>query len=698
MFLPSSEESKSEGRCIDSIPPGEYINAWQWVCGIIRATMRARPVQRIWEWIDAGNVSIPLIVGSPNPGPLKTDRFPIYRGLYDLVQRPGVHFFTFCSSVRTGKTLLSICIVLWWIGEKCGGPVLWLDPTRKSALKFSRTELDPFIRECAPAWEKAIVSKTTWTALEKFFRGCFLRLVGSGAEADLHGFQAELVVLNESVRLRASIEKDATSADKAIARSNQFEHTRLILRNSTPENELDDIWTNFKLGSQHYCYLPCPHCGHRQRLTFWNEEKEVPFDENGKLLPRGAKRAEKTGRIKFDQFAIFEDREIEPGKIEKIKVGYDMEAVAQGATYECAKCEKDIDRSDLNGMLAAAQTADDWWPHNPGAPKDHVSAHLSALYSVFQSWGAAAKEFLLAKGNAARMRKFHNLTLGLPFIRHATTIKEDDIDRAAKRCPRPYLRGQLPLKPEILSMTVDVGGMVSGNFWWSIRAWGVLWDHPEQPTWSALIDWGPAVSWEQIEEMAGLKPLPVGGTAQSIRDLGRERYNEYSWRDPGTGEITKFRVTCGLVDSGYEAKEDKNVYEFVMKHSHVFSASKGGGQQHLRGNTIRVTQVDYRDDKLDLVWYWDDWFKQGLFYHAVKEGKVLWFIPSNTDEDYKNHMTAERTEEKNGKLEWVRSGPNHLADTEKEHEVLRDSIEEQLDEIRAWVAAQEEEAEAKKTH
>lgn len=214
MSLPSGEESKSE------VPQGEYINAWQWLCGIIRATMRARPVQRIWEWIDAGNVSIPLIVGSPNPGPLKTDRFPIYRGLYDLVQRPGVHFFTFCSSVRTGKTLLSICIVLWWIGEKCGGPVLWLDPTRKSALKFSRTELDPFIRECAPAWEKAIVSKTTWTALEKFFRGCFLRLVGSGAEADLHGFQAELVVLNESVRLRASIEKDATSADKAIARSN----------------------------------------------------------------------------------------------------------------------------------------------------------------------------------------------------------------------------------------------------------------------------------------------------------------------------------------------------------------------------------------------------------------------------------------------------------------------------------------------
>jgi Phage terminase large subunit (GpA) len=688
-----------------------FLNPREWLRGIVRATLRARPVRRIWEWIDDGNVSIPIGIGSPNPGPLKTDRLPIYRGLYDLFQQARVHFFTFVSSVRTGKTLLSICCVLWWIAERCGGPVLWLDPTRKSAIKFSRTELDPFIRECPGAWGKAIVSKTTWTALEKFFRGCFLRLIGSGAEADLHGFQAEFVVLNESVRLRASIDKDATSADKAIARSAQFEHTRKILRNSTPEDEFDDIWTNFLLGSQHYAYLPCPHCSKPkknfvppspneceigrsplsydpglagwQRFTMWSEEKEVPFAEDGALLPIGETRTEKTGEIHFEQFAIYKDRETEPGKIEKVKAGYDMPALEQGATYQCAHCAKQIERVDLGWMLAR------YWlrGHNPKPPHDHVSAHLWAAYSPFQSWGAIAKEFLLAKGNPARMRKFYNLTLGLPFKRYAASVKEDDLDRAAKRCPRPYAKGTLPLKPELLTMCVDVGGMHSGNFWWSIRAWGILWDHPELPTWNALIDWGPAVSWAQIEEFAGLVPLPAGK-----RDDESERFNEYTWRDPQSGEASRFRVTAGLIDSGFEAKEEKNVYEFCVRWDEVFSPSKGGGQNHLRGNVIRTSPV--HDAKLELVWYWDDWFKSALYYHAIKEGKKLWFLPTNIDEDYRVHLTIEHTVERNGKLVWEGDGA-HLADTEKEHEVLRDTIEDKLDEIReAHRAAEEKKEEA----
>ena len=658
-----------------------FLNASEWLRGIVGATLRARPIRKIWEWLDDGNVTIPIGIGSPNPGPLKTDRFPVYRGFYDLFQKPQVHFFTFVSSVRTGKTLFSICCVLWWIAERCGGPILWLDPTRKTAINFSRTELDPFIRDCPSAWAKAIVSKTTWTALEKFFRGCFLRLIGSGAEADLHGFQAELVVLNESVRLRASINKDATSADKAIARSAQFEHTRKILRNSTPEDEYDDIWSNFELGSQHYAYLPCPHCQEFQRLTMWSEEKEVPFDEKGSPLSLGQTRTEKTGEIHFDQFAIYEGRETEPGKTEKVKIGYDIPGIEQGATYQCAHCAKQIERVDLGGMLARYQLR----AHNAKAPHDHVSAHLWAAYSPFQSWGAIAKEFLLAKGNPARMRKFYNLTLGLPFKRYAASVKEDDLDRAAKRCPRRYARGTLPLKPEFLTMCVDVGGMHSGNFWWSIRAWGILWDHPELPTWNALIDWGPAVSWAQIEEMAGLVPLPAAKRGEED-----ERFNEYTWTDPRSGESARFRVTAGLIDSGFEAKEEKNVYEFCLRHDAVFSPSKGGGQNHLRGNVMRVTPI--YDERLELVWYWDDWFKSALYYHAIKEGKKLWFLPTNIDEDYRTHLTIEHTIERDGKLEWEGDGA-HLADTEKEHEVLRDTIEDKLDEIREAHREKEKELE-----
>src|SRR5205807_164530 len=89
-----------------------------------------------------------------------------------------------------------------------------------------------------------------------------------------------------------------------------------------------------------------------QRFTMWSEEKEVPFDETGALLPAGQTRTEKTGEIHFDQFAIYAARETEPGKIEQVKVGYDMPALEQGATYQCAHCAKQIERVELGWMLA----------------------------------------------------------------------------------------------------------------------------------------------------------------------------------------------------------------------------------------------------------------------------------------------------------------------------------------------------------
>jgi hypothetical protein len=176
------------------------------------------------------------------------------------------------------------------------------------------------------------------------------------------------------------------------------------------------------------------------------------------------------------------------------------------------------------------------------------------------------------------------------------------------------------------------------------------------------VDWGQAVSWSQIEEYAGLTPDKDG------------KLTEYVFNGKA------FRVTAALVDSGYEAKEEKSVYDFCTRNAAVFSPSKGGGQQHLRGNTIRTTPV--WGDRLELVWYWDDWFKHALYYDAVKEAKTHWWIPTDTDEDYRKHMTAERTVEKDGKLVWMRHGPNHLADTEKMHEVLRDAVETELDWLR----------------
>ncbi len=651
------------------------IPARAWLKGLVSDILKPRPRSRLWKWIDR-HVSIPVESGSPNPGPIRTGRFQPFRGVCDAVHRPGVHFIALCSSARVFKTLFSICATLWWIDEGFGR-VIWLDPTRKSALKFVRNELDPFIMECEPVRRLAIFGRETWTTLEKQFRGKELRIVGSGAEADLHGFHATMAIINEADRCRKSIDRDASSKDKIIARTRQFLHTRLIISNSTPTEEYGDIWRDFLLGTQEYCYLPCPHCGIKQRLTFFPETKQVPFDLDGKPLPSGQTREEKTGFIRFDQFAITQKRPVpygKPGETELVRVGYNIPAVRAGATYKCAHCPADIEHDQLGWMLERFE----WRAHNPGADPERVSFHIWAAYSPWESFGVIAQEFLDSKGNTGAMMKFHTLTLGLPFVRNIRALKEEDLDRAVGRCPVRYVQGQIPLEAEFLTMTVDVQG---GQFWWGIRAWGILWDHPDWPTWSALIDWGEAVSWEQIEEFAGLRPLQDG----NLRDFVFKRAD---------GTERRYLVTAGLVDSGFNAEENKNVYEFCLRHQSTFSAYKGGDQSKTRGAAIRIAPV--MDNKLDLVWAWSDFFAAQLYYSAIRDGKnslgetIHWWLPVNIDDHYRKQLTNEKQEEEKGKMVW-KGKENHLGDMEKMQEVLRDTIEEQFEAIRAARRAEIEE-------
>lgn len=670
-----------------------FIVGASWLLGLVRATLRPRPRIPIWQWADE-NVIVPDESGGPHPGRLQTRRFPIFRGLYDLAQLPTTRFFVLCASARVGKTLFSISIFLYWIAERVGAAV-WLDPSGQSAKKFVRSELDYFIQKCKAVWKLAVVSKTTWTTLWKTFRGKVARIVASGAEADMHGFNAELAIVNEKDRCREATSDDASSSEKIIARTKLFPHTRLILENSTPgvAGEFSPIWMSFLRGSQHYCYVPCPHCStasHElagkpqdgwseasmeiglagwQRLSFSVEKKMVPFDEqlrpllgeDGQLLPKDKWREETTGKIHFEKFARFEDR-VSPHdstKTERVKAGYDLDAVERGTTYQCAHCQKDIQHTSLRWMLARYR----WMAHNPTAPRDKVSAHVWAAYSPFEVWGMIAKEFIEAKGDLASLIKFYNFTLGLPFIRMGAAVKSDDLDRVIARTPVRYVKGQLPMRPEILTMTVDKQESV---FWYSIRAWGVMWDHPEEPTWSALVDWGEAHSWDELLELAGLKPTQDGNNRRFV------------FTD-AAGERSEHHVMSGLIDSGYDADL---VYQFCARNSEVFSPYAGRSATHTRGNKIRPTRV--LDDQVELLLCWSDYFTANLYYDCIKYGVAFgqtlqWWLPTDIDEDYRKQLT----DEYQGTDGWTtRTKTNHLGDTEKMHRVFSDTIEGHLQQVR----------------
>jgi len=634
---------------------------------------------RISRWLNLHAV-IPQITGAIEPGPLDTSRVPPMEGLHDLIAQRHVQFFTLAKSARVGGTLFAICLILHKISES-PGPVLWVDPSRASARALTRRELQPFFLACPPVAAQAIVDKEHWTGSAMFFRnGAFVKVAGAGSPNELAGFQAEIVVINEGDKAYHTIKGEAPAHELAVVRSKHFRFTRKILENSTPTHEYGPTWKRFLKGSRHFCYLPCPTCGTYQRLTFFREEVEVPFDEDGRMLPAPQTRPEITGQFKFDQARITQRREVEPGKFEDVEIGWDYEKAEAETYYECAKgCR--IEHHRLSGMLCRYQ----WRAHNRNADRAHISAHFWAAYSPFEHWGAIAKKFLLACGNPGALHDFWNSDLGLPFKAVQTAVEESDLTRMVRASPH-YLLRTLPFEPIVLTITVDVQGEKQNNpFWYLVMAWGIAWDQPDWPTWGAVIDYGPAMNWETIEEISGIRPDSRG------------RYNEYGWTNPVTGEVSFHRVSAGLVDSGHAAQKEANVYEFCDRNSHMFSASKGCGAAQMRGEVMRTNSI--MEDKVQLLLFWSDFFCQTLYRRIIKDRKELRFLPSNLDAEFIDHLTDEHTVLKNGKMVWeARTKTNHLGDCWKQQEVLAGMIEkERLDGERvARLEADEEAAKAQK--
>lgn len=228
-------------------------------------------------------------------------------------------------------------------------------------------------------------------------------------------------------------------------------------------------------------------------------------------------------------------------------------------------------------------------------------------------------------------------------------------------------------------MTIDKQG---SQLWYLIRARGVLWDHADRPSWSALIDWGEAASWDHALEIAGLKADAQG------------RLRRFTWQKPD-GTVREYHVAIGLVDSGFEPEQ---VYDFCLKQTDIFDAYKGGDLSRTGGAKTRITKV--LNGALDLWWCWSDFFASRLYYDCIKYGvafgeTVHWWLPTNIDEDYRKQLCDEYQGEENGKRKWLtRRKWNHLGDDEKMQCVLDDPCEELLDSVRAQRAALEAEAEA----
>lgn len=254
------------------------------------------------------------------------------------------------------------------------------------------------------------------------------------------------------------------------------------------------------------------------------------------------------------------------------------------------------------------------------------SYRMPVFLSPFKAgdFGEIAVSFLKAQQSPVGLRHFVYESLAEKFYEEATAVNEDEL----KAREAEYELGELSALGVMgkdrrgwVFITVDVQ---KGHLWYLVREWWAGGD-------SALLDFGYAVEWQQIDEVA-------------------RKYGAY-----------KVYPDCGYEERNFE------VWEYAMQSQAIpLRGSPSMKYLPVQENTVNPFEGKKNSGELRLLTYT---FNSNLFatiLDAMMAGRVRqrWAIPKNAPLTYRKQALSE--EFVDGERKKKRGHPdNHLADCEK---------------------------------
>jgi phage terminase large subunit GpA-like protein len=306
---------------------------------------------------------------------------------------------------------------------------------------------------------------------------------------------------------------------------------------------------------------------------------------------------------------------------------WDLDAVSLDAWYECPTCKGRWEQRQQPTLVRGGE----WRATNLRAPSDHISAHISSLYSPQMTWGELAKIFLQKKDTPGGLHDFRNSYEGLPWTEKAAEVAEEDLVKHRADYEFGTIGIIVPQKPAALLLGGDVHQAHTNYIVRAFSEQGESW----------LIDYG---------KLAGVDDLVVWAVGQN--------YN-------GS------KITAGLVDSGFATETVYRACAESAKKGLRLLPAKGSGEKFLT-KPVRLSDlaIGGKVFRKSLVIYSDSDFKRRLYLEILKESKLPWWIPASAGSDYTAELLRERmvlaTDSRGYENPiWKRFGANHYADCEK---------------------------------
>jgi len=358
------------------------------------------PLLSVSEWADQYR----FLSGksASEPGRWRTSRTPYLKEIMDCLSPSSpVERVVFMKGAQVGGTECGNN----WIGyviHMAPGPMMAVAPTVEMAKRNSKQRIDPLIEESETL--SALISPARArdsgnTILTKEFRGGVLVLTGANSAVGLRSMPVRYLFLDEVDGYPGDVEGEGDAISLAEARTRTFARRKILIVSTPTISSVSRIEREFEQSDQRHFMVPCPHCGHEQRLQF--------------------------------EHLIWEK-----GQPESVR-------------YVCTGCEEPIYEHAKTQMLERGR----WVATQPRNWRT-AGFHLSSLYSPvgWRSWVEIAQAWELAQGSATALKAFKNTELGETWVEQGET---PDWERLLQR-RESYRIGTVPYGALLLAGGIDV--------------------------------------------------------------------------------------------------------------------------------------------------------------------------------------------------------------------------------------------------
>ena len=577
-------------------------------------------------------LEIPREESPDRAGPFRIDDLPLIGRLFDFINTPAEREFIIRKSAQKGFTLACLVVISYYAAHSPRN-VIYGMPAGKDAAEICRRLVRLFRHNHLDVFtaDPDDVTKRVLRLL-----GMDVNFVGI-ATSDYRGRPAGLGILDEADAIKRE-PSQPHPLDQLRSRVKDFEGSKLIM-GGTPlafENVTQQNWLT---GTREELRVPCPHCGHFQRLDFFR----LRFEHCKNLA----------GDWDYD-------RVIAETYLECEHVG-------------CSQPGRRITDEHKPRMLRAHRWVrtnlgkDEQKPY-PGRISIWDDGDMSSTRPQ-HSWGRLAVQWIDAQGDPSKLRKFFNEVLGLPRREKATETKRDDLIALCG----DYRYGAMAVPPARSSadrpaifMGVDNQDI--------LKKWVKVGFTPRGDRY--LIDHGECLAREQLLIEAD-RPIFIGREppAPDVFERGRELAQAAGrpWLElmaelhPGEWHT----VEAGFYDEGFETNE---VREFCLSTADPitgvprFFPVKGSAASHMGGSTDIVVEKTNRFfvNGVPITVYHinDSDLKHELYsacigdFDRIRRGRSkhprLWF-PAYLEDDFAKELLTERRGQimRRGRLEWM---------------------------------------------